>query len=221
MHRAYRFNNSSPSESLRLCASALNVSTNFPRAFFQRFFRLQFNPFQVFLGAEPRQLPLGELPSADFHQLDGFRQWPFAAQMLRHLPVADGLHRRFVFGEAALEQFACLVHQTAREHGVHAGIDTSVQVNSGAREAVKVCFGRDGASTLRSIATEDGPRCPDTSARRPSRYIHDRGRLCFCARTGKLHPDNRHVKDKIHQQLQALRDAEPLLHVERGEWRLP
>jgi type II restriction enzyme len=36
----------------------------------------------------------------------------------------------------------------------------------------------------------------------------------------KLHPDNRHVKDKIRQQLQALRDAGLLLHIGRGEWRL-
>jgi type II restriction enzyme len=41
----------------------------------------------------------------------------------------------------------------------------------------------------------------------------------------KLHPGNRHVKDKIRQQLQVLRDAGLLLHVERGVWstkqRLP
>ncbi|MGD0208006.1 MAG: DpnI domain-containing protein [Verrucomicrobiota bacterium] len=37
----------------------------------------------------------------------------------------------------------------------------------------------------------------------------------------KLHPDNRHVKDKIRQQLQVLRDLGFLLHVERGVWRLP
>jgi type II restriction enzyme len=37
----------------------------------------------------------------------------------------------------------------------------------------------------------------------------------------KLHPDNRHVRDKIRQQLQVLRDAGLLLHVGRGEWRLP
>jgi type II restriction enzyme len=37
----------------------------------------------------------------------------------------------------------------------------------------------------------------------------------------KLHPDNRHVKDKIRQQLQVLRDAGLLIHLGRGEWRLP
>ena len=37
----------------------------------------------------------------------------------------------------------------------------------------------------------------------------------------KLHPDNRHVKDKIRQQLQVLRDAGLLIHVGRGVWRLP
>jgi type II restriction enzyme len=37
----------------------------------------------------------------------------------------------------------------------------------------------------------------------------------------KLHPDNRHVRDKIRQQLQVLRDAGLLQQVERGIWRLP
>lgn len=34
------------------------------------------------------------------------------------------------------------------------------------------------------------------------------------------HPDNRHVKDKIRQQLQVLRDMGLLQHVERGVWRM-
>lgn len=37
----------------------------------------------------------------------------------------------------------------------------------------------------------------------------------------QLHPDNRHVKDKIRQQLQVLRDAGLLIHVSAGVWRLP
>jgi len=37
----------------------------------------------------------------------------------------------------------------------------------------------------------------------------------------QLHPDNRHIRDKIRQQLQVLRDAGLLLHVERSVWRLP
>src|ERR1022692_2777240 len=37
----------------------------------------------------------------------------------------------------------------------------------------------------------------------------------------KLHPDNRHVRDKIRQQLQVLRDAKLLIHVVSGVWRLP
>jgi type II restriction enzyme len=37
----------------------------------------------------------------------------------------------------------------------------------------------------------------------------------------KLHPDNRHVKDKIRQQLQVLRDLGLLLHIGSGVWRLP
>jgi hypothetical protein len=65
--------------------------------------------------------------------------------------------------------------------------------------------------------------------------------LPFTRELGKLHPDNRHVKEKIRQQLQVLRDTGLLLHVvrlrftsvfallrrdmstrqERGCWRLP
>lgn len=37
----------------------------------------------------------------------------------------------------------------------------------------------------------------------------------------KLHPGNRHIRDKIRQQLQVLRDAGLLIHVDRGVWRLP
>jgi len=36
----------------------------------------------------------------------------------------------------------------------------------------------------------------------------------------KLHPDNRHVRDKIRQQLQVLRNRGFLLNPERGIWRL-
>jgi len=43
----------------------------------------------------------------------------------------------------------------------------------------------------------------------------------FTRELEKLHPDNRHVRDKIRQQLQVLRDAGLLIHVGRGEWRLP
>jgi type II restriction enzyme len=43
----------------------------------------------------------------------------------------------------------------------------------------------------------------------------------FARELEKLHPDNRHVRDKIRQQLQVLRDAGLLLHVGRGAWRLP
>ena len=37
----------------------------------------------------------------------------------------------------------------------------------------------------------------------------------------KLHPGNRHVRDKIRQQLQVLRDTGLLIHVDRGRWRIP
>ncbi len=43
----------------------------------------------------------------------------------------------------------------------------------------------------------------------------------FAPELEKLHPDNRHVKDKIRQQLQVLRDTGFLIQPERGVWRLP
>lgn len=42
----------------------------------------------------------------------------------------------------------------------------------------------------------------------------------FAAQLEKLHPHNRHVKDKIRQQLQVLRDRGFLAQVERGSWML-
>jgi type II restriction enzyme len=43
----------------------------------------------------------------------------------------------------------------------------------------------------------------------------------FAGELEKLHPDNRHIRDKIRQQLQVLRDAKLLIHVGSGLWRLP
>lgn len=43
----------------------------------------------------------------------------------------------------------------------------------------------------------------------------------FAGELEALHPNNRHVRDKIRQQLQVLRDMKLLIHVERGVWRLP
>ena len=40
----------------------------------------------------------------------------------------------------------------------------------------------------------------------------------FVRELEKLHPDNRHVRDKIRQQLQVLRDRGFLIQVERGVW---
>jgi len=42
----------------------------------------------------------------------------------------------------------------------------------------------------------------------------------FARELEQLHPDNRHVKDKIRQQLQVLRDRGFLVQVERGCWKM-
>jgi type II restriction enzyme len=36
----------------------------------------------------------------------------------------------------------------------------------------------------------------------------------------ELHPGNEHVKEKIRQQLQELRDRNLLLHIDRNRWRI-
>jgi type II restriction enzyme len=43
----------------------------------------------------------------------------------------------------------------------------------------------------------------------------------FSPEMERLYPGNRHVRDKIRQQLQVLRDSGLLIHIERGRWRLP
>ncbi len=45
--------------------------------------------------------------------------------------------------------------------------------------------------------------------------------FAFTSELEQLHPGNRHVKYKIRQQLQVLRDAGLLLHIGRNCWRLP
>jgi type II restriction enzyme len=42
----------------------------------------------------------------------------------------------------------------------------------------------------------------------------------FASELEKLHPDNRHIRDKIRQQLQVLRDAKLLIHVGLNHWRM-
>ncbi|MCX6909183.1 MAG: restriction endonuclease [Verrucomicrobia bacterium] len=42
----------------------------------------------------------------------------------------------------------------------------------------------------------------------------------FERRLEELHPDNRHIRDKIRQQLQVLRDRGFLVQVERGVWAM-
>ena len=41
----------------------------------------------------------------------------------------------------------------------------------------------------------------------------------FESHLASLHPDNRHVRDKVRQQLQVLRDLGFLEHIEKGRWR--
>jgi len=42
----------------------------------------------------------------------------------------------------------------------------------------------------------------------------------YVSQLEKLHPNNRHVRDKIRQQLQILRDKGLIAQIRRGVWTL-
>jgi len=59
-------------------------------------------PVQRELMAKPCHLPLGELASADFDQLDRFGKRALVSQMFHHLAVPERLHCSLVLGQTAL-----------------------------------------------------------------------------------------------------------------------
>ena len=79
----------------------------------------------------------------------------------------------------------------------------------------------------RLVSEERAPRDPNISGQSGTRVTRPSGEFttadayAFTRELEQLHPDNRHVRDKIRQQLQVLRDTGLLLHVERGVWRIP
>ena len=85
----------------------------------------------------------------------------------------------------------------------------------------------DVLNAVRRLVSEGrAPRAPNFGkmGRRvtpPSDSFTTADAYAFTHELEQLHPDNRHVRDKIRQQLQVLRDAGLLIHVERGVWRLP
>jgi len=88
--------------------------------------------------------------------------------------------------------------------------------------------GLDVLNIVRRLVSEGraprDPNIPDMSGTRitrPSDSFTTADAYIFEQELEQLHPDNRNTKAKIRQQLQELRDAGLLLHVERGIWRLP
>jgi type II restriction enzyme len=86
----------------------------------------------------------------------------------------------------------------------------------------------DVLNAIRRLVSEGrAPRDPNFSGQSGTRITRPSGEFttadayAFERELEQLHPDNRHVRDKIRQQLQVLRDLGLLLHVERGVWRLP
>lgn len=81
------------------------------------------------------------------------------------------------------------------------------------------------ADTTLRLASSEGraPRVPNISGTRgirPSEIFSNEEVYAFAPELEKLHPDNRHVRDKIRQQLQVLRDTGFLEHIGQGEWRV-
>jgi hypothetical protein len=64
------------------------------------------------------------------------------------------------------------------------------------------------------------PRAAAGDSRAPSEFTNE-DVYAFTRELEQLHPDNRHIRDKIRQQLQVLRDAKLLIHVSPAVWRLP
>jgi type II restriction enzyme len=76
----------------------------------------------------------------------------------------------------------------------------------------------------RSSGRESAHSIPSSLSRLTSaatREFTNEDVYAFARELEKLHPDNRHIRDKIRQQLQVLRDAGLLIHVGSGVWRLP
>ena len=76
----------------------------------------------------------------------------------------------------------------------------------------------------RSLTCRRWGEATDEPARgdaRPTNTFTTSEVYAFTRELERLHPDNRHVRDKIRQQLQVLRDAGLLLHIGRGGWCLP
>ncbi|MGB7749287.1 MAG: hypothetical protein WBN75_18595 [Verrucomicrobiia bacterium] len=109
-----------------------------------------------------------------------------------------------------------LVESRRRGHESLAGKSEIVQsLLTSAPTGDLSCLG----SGERNLAESKVLRGPSERARASQFTTTDA--YAFTRELEKLHPDNRHVRDKIRQQLQMLRDAGLLLHVERGVWRLP
>ena len=72
-------------------------------------------------------------------------------------------------------------------------------------------------SVTRSTSA-NATRC-DSQSRAPGEFTNE-DIYALVPHFEKLHPGNRHIRDKIRQQLQVLRDLCLLMHFGKGEWRL-
>jgi type II restriction enzyme len=73
-------------------------------------------------------------------------------------------------------------------------------------------------SVTRSTSSLKEPNCGSQS-RAPGEFTNE-DIYAHARELEQLHPDNRHIRDKIRQQLQVLRDTGFLAHPGSGKWRL-
>ncbi len=81
----------------------------------------------------------------------------------------------------------------------------------------------DVLNVIRRLCEGGTARCAVRTSQRavPTNTFTTADAYAFTRELEELHPDNKNVRPKIRQQLQVLRDAGLLIHVGRGEWRLP
>src|SRR5581483_632682 len=101
------------------------------------FARVQVDPDQTRLAAEPGHLPLGELPRAHLDKFNRVWKRAFAAQVFDDLAVSDRLHGGAIVCQSSLEQLPRLGHQSVAKHGIDADVNAGLEIRGFASEAEK------------------------------------------------------------------------------------
>src|SRR3990170_927091 len=85
-------------------------------------------PADLFIGAEPGELPLGKMTCVTLHKGDCFIERDPAPEIKPDLAVADALKRRKIQAVSPLHQAVHLIDQPPADHLIAAPVDQSVQL---------------------------------------------------------------------------------------------